>query len=48
LWGFEGRAKFGGVMASLTKKGLAQTDGECAWITETGFAAVDHLPRGAK
>lgn len=40
LWGFEGKAKFGGVMASLTKKGLAGTDGECAWLTAEGYAAV--------
>lgn len=28
-----------GIMASLSKKGLAQTDGEVCFATEAGFAA---------
>ena len=30
----------GGIMASLVRKGLADTDGECCWITEEGMAAL--------
>lgn len=41
LWGFEGTKKFGGVMASVSTKGLAKTDGECAWLTELGLATVN-------
>jgi hypothetical protein len=32
--------KFGGVMASLSKKGLAKTDGECCWLTQAGFDLI--------
>ena len=31
---------FSGIMASLAKKGLAGTDGECCWITRAGFEAL--------
>lgn len=31
----------GGVMASLTTKGLAGTDGEACWITQAGIDALD-------
>jgi hypothetical protein len=44
IWGFEGKRLFAGVMASLSKKGLAETDGECCWLTEAGvteLAAID-------
>lgn len=41
LWEFEGSRSFGGVMASLTKKGLAETDGECAWLTKAGVEKVE-------
>jgi hypothetical protein len=27
---------------SLVKKNLADTDGECCWITESGMAALDY------
>lgn len=37
IWGFEGKKSFGGIMAGLTKKGLADTDGEGTWITRAGF-----------
>lgn len=37
IWG---KKKFGGTMASLAKKGLANTDGECCWLTETGLTAA--------
>lgn len=43
LWGFEGKAKFGGTMASLSKKGLAATDGECAWLTADGYIAAKEI-----
>jgi hypothetical protein len=38
--GWSDTAKFGGVMASLTKKGLAGTDGESCWISQAGFDAI--------
>lgn len=40
IWGFEGKRGFGGVMASLTKKGLAGTDGEGCWLTEAGYDLI--------
>lgn len=40
IWGWEGTRKYAGTMASLTKKGLARTDGECCWVTQAGFDAV--------
>lgn len=43
VWGFEGKKKFGGVMASLQKKGLAQTDGECCWLTDAGVTVLAEL-----
>lgn len=30
----------GGIMASLEKKGLASTDGECCCIRQAGFDAI--------
>ena len=43
VWGFEGKSKFGGTMASLAKKGLAATDGECCWLTEDGCKLAQHI-----
>jgi len=40
IWAFEGRRAFSGVMSSLSKKGLAKTDGECCWLTPKGFAVL--------
>ena len=49
IGGWADTAKFGGVMASLTKKDLAGTDGECCWITQAGFDAIGGLwPRGRR
>lgn len=44
IWGFQGKAKFGGTMASLTKKGLAGTDGETAWLAPEALALVKDEP----
>lgn len=44
LWGFEGKRHFPGVMSSLSKKGLAGTDGECCWLTARGLALVTDEP----
>lgn len=44
IWGFQGKAKFGGTMASLTKKGLAGTDGETAWLSKEALALVADEP----
>lgn len=42
------RSAAGGVMASLTTKGLAGTSGsgreDCCWITEAGLAAIADIP----
>lgn len=42
------RSAAGGVMASLTAKGLAGTSGsgreDCCWITEAGLAAIKDFP----
>jgi hypothetical protein len=50
LNGFSNKTKFGGVMASASKKGLAATDGETCWITAEGYEAIDGgaqpLPEG--
>ena len=45
LWGFEGKKKFGGVMASLAKKHLAWTDGKGCAVTQKGldFAIEEKL-----
>ncbi len=40
IWGWEGTRKFPGTMASLVKKGLAKSDGECCCITQSGFDAI--------
>lgn len=40
LWGLSGTRKFPGTMASLVKKGLAKTNGECCRITQAGFDAI--------
>lgn len=40
IWGWEGTSKYAGTMASLVKKQLAKTDGECCCITQAGFDAV--------
>jgi len=37
---FRSQRSFSGTMASLSKKGLANTDGECCWITRAGFEAL--------
>lgn len=45
MWGFEGKKKFGGVMASLSVKGFAGTDGETCWLTDAGLAAIADIPK---
>lgn len=40
LHGWSDTRKFPGTMASLIKKGLARTDGECCSLTQAGFDAV--------
>jgi hypothetical protein len=40
IWGWADTKKYPGTMASLAKKGLAKTDGECCSITQAGFDAV--------
>lgn len=40
IWGFEGKRAYGGVMASLCKKGLVETDGETVTLTEAGLDAA--------
>lgn len=42
IHGFADKKKFGGTMASICKKGLAKTDGECCTITQEGFELI-HL-----
>lgn len=32
------RSSLGGVMTSLKRKGIADSDGECAWLTDAGIA----------
>ena len=44
MWGFEGKKKFGGVMASLSNKGLAWSDGETCGLSDAGLALIEHLP----
>jgi hypothetical protein len=36
LWGWSETRKFPGVMASLVRKGLAKSDGECCCLTDAG------------
>jgi hypothetical protein len=40
IYEWDGKPAYGGVMASLVKKGLAETDGETCSITQKGFDAV--------
>jgi len=44
IWGFEGKKKFGGVMGSLSTKGLAVSDGETCHLTKAGLDLIEHLP----
>lgn len=47
LWGWSGKAKFPGTMASLVRKGLADTDGETCSLTQAGVDLVQP-PKSAK
>jgi hypothetical protein len=37
IWGFSGTPKFGGIMSSLSKKGLASSYEDVCWITALGY-----------